>query len=77
MNPAIGELADMYGRKQQLDALRAKNPVKFQEMYNLEEQILLQIAELDAAGQVDEAVATYQELIMAIKSTYGVETLHV
>ena len=45
--------------------------------YNLEEQILLQIAELDAAGQVDEAVATYQELIMAIKSTYGVETLHV
>ncbi|WP_072916687.1 glycosyltransferase [Pseudobutyrivibrio xylanivorans] len=77
MNAAIGELADMYGRKQMLDALRAKDPVKFQEMYNLEDAILRQIAELDEAGQVDEAVATYQELIMAIKNTYGVETLHV
>lgn len=77
MNPAISELADMYGRKQLLDGLRANDPAKFQEMYNLEEQILLQIAELDAAGRMDEAVSTYQELVMAIKSTYGVESLHV
>ncbi|SDI80818.1 Glycosyl transferase family 2 [Pseudobutyrivibrio sp. 49] len=77
MNPAVSQLADMYGRKQMLDNLKAKDPAKFQEMYDLEDAILRQIAELDAAGQVDEAVATYQELIMAIKNTYGVETLHI
>ena len=50
---------------------------KFNEMYKLEEAVLQQIAELDAAGKSDEAVATYQQLVGILQSTFGVDTLHI
>ena len=57
-------------------AKKEKDPNKFAEMYNLEEGILKQIADLDAAGKSDEAIATYEQLTSIIRSTYGVDTLH-
>ncbi|MBR5636107.1 MAG: glycosyltransferase [Pseudobutyrivibrio sp.] len=74
---AIGELADMYGRKQMLQAAQQKDPAKFNEMYDLEEKVLQQIAELDAAGKNEEAVATYQQLIGILQASYGVDSLHI
>ena len=74
---ALGDMAELYGKKQMLEVAKKKDPEKFEEMYNLEEAILQQIAELDAAGKNDEAVATYQQLVNAINSAYGVDSLHV
>ena len=59
-----------------LDAKMA-NPEKFQEMYNLEEALLKQIESLDAAGQSDQALATYGQLVEILRNTYGVDSLHV
>lgn len=77
MTGVITELANYYKIKQTIETAKAQDPQKFAEMYSLEEAILRQIADLDAAGQSDEAVATYQQLVNVIKNTYGVETLHI
>jgi glycosyltransferase involved in cell wall biosynthesis len=74
---ALTELANLYGQIQKVEAAKAENPEKFQEMYNLEEQVLQQIAQLDEAGKTEEAVATYQQLVGVIQNTYGVDSLHV
>ena len=74
---ALTELSKFYGEIQKVEAAKAANPQKFKEMYDLEEAVLRQIAELDAAGKSDEAIANYQQLINVIHSAFGVETLHV
>ena len=77
MTNTIQELGNLYSNYVKVKTAKEADPEKFQEMYNLEEQVLRQIAELDAAGHTDEAVATYQQLVQIISSSYGVETLHV
>lgn len=77
MDIVIQKLNKAYGNVQKV--LNAKNadPQKFAEMYNLEEAVLKQIAEMDAAGKSDEAIATYQQLVQILQNTYGVDSLHV
>ena len=77
MTNTIQELGNLYSNYVKVKTAKEADPEKFQEMYNLEEQVLRQIAELDAAGHTDEAVVTYQQLVQIISSSYGVETLHV
>jgi hypothetical protein len=76
MNLAISELSRLYSARVKVFAIKENDPQKFAEMYNLEEQLLGQIASLDAAGKTEEAVATYQQLTALMKNTFGVETLH-
>ncbi len=73
----LTDFSKMYGDMQKVLAAKSTDPVKFDEMYNLEEQVLRQIADLDAAGKTEEAVATYQQLEQIIMQTYGVSTLHI
>lgn len=77
MTNALGELSRLYSDIQKVLLAKAESPVKFNEMYKLEEAVLQQIAELDAAGKSDEAVATYQQLVGILQSTFGVDTLHI
>ncbi|MBR4707361.1 MAG: glycosyltransferase [Pseudobutyrivibrio sp.] len=77
MNLAVSELSRLYSARAKVFAIKKNDPEKFAEMYNLEEQLLGQIASLDAAGKTDEAVATYQQLTALMKNTFGVETLHI
>ena len=77
MDGTIGELSRLYGTRAKIQALKESQPDKFNEMYNLEEQLLRQIAELDASGKSDEAVGVYQQLVGLMKNTFGVESLHV
>lgn len=77
MDNLIKELSVFYAEyRKVVDAQRA-NPEKFQEMYNLEEALLKQIADLDAAGKGEEAMAIYTQLTEIIRNTYDVETLHI
>ena len=73
----LTELSRLYGQKQKVLAAKSSDPVKYEEMYNLEEQVLHQIAELDETGKTDEAVAVYQQLVEIIQNTFGVDTLHI
>ncbi|SDB38117.1 Glycosyl transferase family 2 [Pseudobutyrivibrio sp. YE44] len=77
MTDTIQALGNLYSDYVKVRVAKETDPAKFQEMYNLEEQVLRQIADLDAAGHTDEAVATYQQLVRIISDTYGVESLHV
>ncbi len=77
MDKVLGNLARLYSRIQKVLSAKKADPEKFQQMYNLEEQLLRQIAELDSAGRTDEAVATYQQLVEILQNTYGVDSLHV
>jgi hypothetical protein len=76
MDGAIQALSRLYATYQNVMAAKEADPEKFNEMYNLEEQILKQIADLDASGQSEQAVTTYQQLVEIIRNTYGVDTLH-
>ena len=73
----LTELSRLYGQKQKVLAAKSSDPVKYEEMYNLEEQVLHQIAELDETGKTDEAVVVYQQLVEIIQNTFGVDTLHI
>lgn len=76
MTGALGELSRLYTMRIKIRDAKRNDPDKFNEMYKLEETILAQIAELDAAGRSDEAVATYQQLVGILQNTFGVDTLH-
>ena len=76
MDSTVQRFSKLYGTYQMIKEEKEKDPEKFAEMYNLEEAILKQIADLDAAGKSDEAIATYQQLTGIIRGTYGVDTLH-
>ena len=73
---ALGELSRLYSIRIKIRDAKRNDPDKFAEMYKLEETILTQIAELDAAGRSDEAVATYQQMVDILQATFGVDTLH-
>ena len=77
MTNALGELSRLYSNRQKVILAKQDNPEKFQEMFKLEEAVLRQIAELDAAGKNDEAVATYKQLVGILQNTFGVDTLHI
>ena len=77
LDPTIQKLTRAYGEYQKVVIAQKSDPAKFQEMYNLEEAVLHQIAELDAAGKSEEALATYSQLVEIIRSTYGIDTLHI
>lgn len=77
LDPTIQKLTRAYGEYQKVVIAKNSDPAKFQEMYNLEEAVLHQIAELDASGKSEEALATYQQLVEIMRNTYGVETLHI
>ncbi|WP_028234326.1 glycosyltransferase [Pseudobutyrivibrio sp. MD2005] len=77
MNNALSELSRLYQERIKLFTARDADPDKFNEMYRLEESVLTQIAELDAAGRTDEAVATYKQLVEILQNTFGVDTLHI
>ncbi len=77
MTNALGELSRLYGDIQKVLIAKAESPAKFNEMYKLEEAVLQQIAELDAAGKSDEAVATYQQLVEILQDNFGVDSLHI
>ena len=74
---ALGELSRLYTDIQKVIVAKNTDPIKFTEMYKLEESVLRQIAELDAAGKSDEAVSTYQQLVGILQNTFGVDTLHI
>ncbi|MBR1622472.1 MAG: hypothetical protein IJ675_00980, partial [Pseudobutyrivibrio sp.] len=74
---ALGELSRLYTDIQKVIVAKNTDPIKFNEMYKLEESVLRQIAELDAAGKSDEAVSTYQQLVGILQNTFGVDTLHI
>ena len=77
MDSYIQQLSRKYGDYQKLLTISNNNPDKFEEMYHLEEALLNQIANLDAAGNTDEAVSTYRQLVEIMQNTFGVETLHI
>ena len=77
MTGAISELSRLYGERVKVLTAKQQNPEKFLEMYNLEEALLRQIADLDAAGHTEEAIATYRQLVDVLQGAFGVDTLHV
>lgn len=77
MDSFIQQLSTFYVEYRKVMDAKKANPEKFQEMYNLEEALLKQIADLDAAGQSDQALATYGQLVEILRNTYGVDSLHV
>lgn len=77
MDGFIQQLSTFYAEYRRVMEAKKANPEKFQEMYNLEESVLQQIAALDAAGRSEEAIATYQQLVEIIRNTYRVDSLHV
>ncbi len=77
MNPAVGELSRLYGDVSKILLIRENQPGKFAEMYDLEEAVLRQIADLDAAGHEAEAIETYKQLVEVLNNTFGVDTLHI
>ncbi len=77
MDQFIQQLSTFYVEYRKVVDAKMANPEKFQEMYNLEEALLKQIESLDAAGQSDQALATYQQLVEILRNTYGVDSLHV
>ncbi len=77
MDEVVKNLSKFYTDIIKVRQAKANDPAKFQEMYNLEEALLKQIADLDAAVKTDEAVATYQQLVEIIRNAYGVDSLHI
>lgn len=77
LTDALGELKRLYAERIKVYQAKADNPEKFEEMYQLEESVLHQIADLDAAGKSDEAVGAYQQLVGIMQNTFGVDTLHI
>jgi hypothetical protein len=77
MTGALGELSRLYTMRIKIRDAKRNDPDKFNEMYKLEETILAQIAELDAAGRSDEALATYRQLVDILQGSFGVDTLHI
>ena len=77
MTGALGELSRLYTMRIKIRDAKRNDPDKFNEMHKLEETILAQIAELDAAGRSDEAVATYRQLVDILQGSFGVDTLHI
>ena len=77
MDGTLGKLSKLYAAYRKVQLAREEDQAKFEEMYKLEEALLKQIAELDAAGQNEEALATYNQLVTVLQNTYGVDTLHV
>ena len=77
MTTALSELSRLYGERAKVITARKQNPEKFTEMYNLEEALLKQIADLDSTGHTDEAVAIYRQLVDVLQGTFGVDTLHI
>ena len=77
MTDALGELKRLYAERIKVYQAKADNPEKFEEMYQLEESVLHQIADLDAAGKSDEAIGAYQQLVGIMQNTFGVDTLHI
>ncbi len=77
MTTALSELSRLYGERAKVITARKQNPEKFAEMYNLEEALLKQIADLDSTGHTDEAVAIYRQLVDVLQGTFGVDTLHI
>ena len=77
MDSFIQQLSTFYVEYRKVMDAKKANPEKFQEMYNLEEALLKQIADLDAAGQSDQALSTYQQLVQILRTTDGVDSLHV
>ncbi|QFJ54006.1 glycosyltransferase [Pseudobutyrivibrio xylanivorans] len=77
MNGFLVKFSKLYSDRVKVLMAKEKDTAKFEEMYKLEEALLQQIADLDAAGKSDEAVATYTQLVEIIRSTYGVDSLHV
>jgi len=76
LDNALTQLARTYGDYQKVLAAKADNPDKFNEMYSLEEALLKQISDLDAAGQSAAAQSTYQQLVGILQANFGVNTLH-
>jgi len=77
LTDALGELKRLYAERIKVYQAKADNPEKFEEMYQLEESVLHQIADLDAAGKSDEAIGAYQQLVGIMQNTFGVDTLHI
>ena len=77
MTNTLSELSRLYSNRQKVLMAKANDPDKFAQLYQMEETVLEQIAQLDAAGKSDEAVATYQQLVDILQKTFGVETLHI
>lgn len=77
LTDALGELNRLYAERIKVYQAKADNPEKFEEMYQLEESVLHQIADLDAAGKSDEAIGAYQQLVGIMQNTFGVDTLHI
>ena len=77
MTTALSELSRLYGERAKVITARKQNPEKFTEMYNLEEALLKQIADLDSTGHTDEAVAIYRQLVDVLQASFGVDTLHI
>lgn len=76
MDSVIQTLSKLYADYVKVLSAKQADPAKFQEMYDLEDALLAQIAELDAAGKSEEAVATYRQLVDVLHGTFGVDTLH-
>lgn len=77
LTDALGELKRLYAERIKVYQAKADNPEKFEEMYQLEESVLHQIADLDAAGKSDEAIGAYRQLVGIMQNTFGVDTLHI
>ena len=76
MDKALLALLQQYSVYQKIQLAKRTQPDKFKEMYNLEEALLGQIAELDSTGHTKEAIATYRQLINLLQTAFGVDTLH-
>ncbi|MBQ8490304.1 MAG: glycosyltransferase [Pseudobutyrivibrio sp.] len=77
MTGAISKLSRLYSERAKVISARQQNPEKFAEMYNLEEALLHQIADLDATGHTEEAISTYRQLVDVLQASFGVDTLHI
>lgn len=77
LTDALGELKRLYAERIKVYQAKADNPEKFEEMYQLEESVLHQIADLDAAGKSEEAIGAYRQLVGIMQNTFGVDTLHI
>lgn len=76
MDKVLLALLQQYSVYQKIQLAKRTQPDKFKEMYNLEEALLGQIAELDSTGHTKEAIATYRQLINLLQTAFGVDTLH-
>lgn len=77
MDTYIQHLSRKYSDYIKLMDIKDSDPAKFEEMYHLEEALLNQIADLDAAGKEKEALATYKQLVDIMQTSFGLDTLHI